>query len=364
MKKYRYIKSLCFLVILALAAGYAVHCYSIPKSFDSRGYEAFYKEPEDTIDGVVFGSSVVTNGWAAPVAWYEYGIPVYQLGGPIQPMGPLPELIEFVRSRQDIKYVIIDIHALRKEAIIDSVSPENALKASHFLHFGIHRYKVLSATLDYAEKIYDFYGLPENQQEILSKDDISNYIPFINLHNRWVDGLEKADYVAVPSEYKGAKDGKGAFLTKDVSNLIDSWENQPTEMDAFQKEILHVIFNYLQENNLDALFINYPSFYAEKESGQLKAIAQYIKDQGYDMLNLCSRETMEKAGLDPSQDFRDENHLNSRGSYKMTCYICSYIKEHHYYKDHRGERGYESWDKAAIDYNHFLKKGWAKKIPL
>ena len=361
MKKFKYMKPLCFFIILALTTGYAFHCYSFPKNYISRSYEAFYDEPKNLIDGVVFGTSVVANGWSAPVAWHEYGMPVYQLGGTVQPFGPLPQLIDFVRSRQDIKYVIIDIHALRTKTIKKSVRPENALRVSNSLHLGTHRYRVLQSSLDYAQKVYDFYGMPQNPEHILYPDNISNYVPFINFHNRRADGLEKADYISVPSEYKGALDDGSAFAVKDVSGLVDMWKVKPAQADTFQKEMLEECFRYLQENNIPALFISYPSFNTKKELGQLKAISQYIKDRGFPMIDMCSIEMLEEIGLDTRSDFRDESHLNSIGAGKATRYLCAYIKEHCYYKDHRGDRRYGSWDKAVGDYAEFLRNGWAVK---
>lgn len=360
MKNFNFIKPVCFFTLLAFASGYAFHCYSFPKNYISRSYEAFYDEPENLVDGVVFGTSVVANGWSAPVAWQEYGMPVYQLGGTVQPFGPLPQLIDFVRSRQDIKYVIIDIHALRANTIMKSVRPENTLRVSSSLHFGTHRYKVLASSLAYAQRVYDFYGMPKKPEHIIHPDDISNYIPFINFHNRWTDGLEKADYISVPSEYKGALDDRSAFAVEDVTGLMDLWETKPAQADAFQKEILEEFFRYLQESGIPVLFINYPSFNTRKELRQLKAISQYIKDRGFPMIDMCSPQMLGEIGLDTHSDFRDESHLNSIGAYKATRYLCSYIKEHYYYKDHRGEPSYGSWDKAVTDYAEFLRSGWEK----
>lgn len=361
MKKLKCIQILCFLVILALAAGYAFHCYSDPKNYITRSYEAFYDEPKDTIDGVVFGTSVALYGWTPPAAWQEYGMPVYQLASTVQPFGPLPALIDFVRSRQDIKYVIIDIHALRTKAIKESVRPGNFRKASSSLHFGRHRYRALRQTIDYTEKIYDYYGMPKNPDIIIDTSDISLYVPFLNFHNRWIDGLQKEDYVAVPSEFKGAMDGKGPFRQRDVSDKVSLWEKSPLPLDTFQKEILDGFFNYLQEQDLDVLFVNYPSFNTKKELRQLKGIARYIQDNHYPMLDLCNKEIATEAALNPRIDFRDEHHVNSLGAYKATRYICSYIKDNFYYKDHRGDSLYESWDQAVIDYNNYVEDGWAEK---
>ena len=79
------------------------------------------------------------------------------------------------------------------------------------------------------------------------------------------------------------------------------------------------------------------------------------------MIDMCSIEMLEEIGLDTRSDFRDESHLNSIGAGKATRYLCTYIKNHCYYKDHRGDRHYGSWDKAVGDYAEFLRNGWAVK---
>ncbi len=361
MKKIKCIKILYFLAILSLAVGYTFYCYSCPKRDVDKSYEAFYDEPKDTIDGVILGTSVVVYGWTPPVAWQEYGMPVYQLGGYVMPFGPLPALIDFVRSRQDIRYVIVDIHGLRTETIQYSVTPAHCLKLSGALHFGLHQYKVISQTIDYAERVYDHYGMPEDPDEAIDPNDLSLYIPFIRFHSRWIEGLQKADYVSVPNNFKGAAGGKRIFKQKDMSDGVSAWEKGPLPLDSFQKETLDGFFSYLQEQDLDVLFINYPSFNTEEEHRQLKGIARYIEDNHYPMLDLCDQKIMDEIGIDLQADFKDISHANSMGAAKMTRYICSYVKDHFYYKDHRGDPRYESWDKAAIDYNAHVEKGWAEK---
>lgn len=364
MKNKRWLRSVAFLLLLAVAVTGVMHCYSLPKSYDTRNLAALDAENENLIDGIVFGTSVVGYSWITPAVWQDYGMALYHMATSEQPFGIIPEYLDFVRKKHDIKYAVIDIHGLRKRTVMGSIKASKIRSAYLNIPDFFTRFKVLQSLFDYAEAAYDFYGEPtENRGKYINLNDKSYYLPILAFHSRWVDGLKKADYVTVANKYMGANDRSNAFGVMDCSGYLDRWDFEaPGDIDDFQKAQLEKLFAYGKENNIELIFVSLPSFRSKDEQRDMAGLLKYCSEKGYDTLDFADEEVIKDAGIDLSKDFVNKGHLNSRGGIKSTKYICEFLIEKGYYTpDHRGDERYKSWDKATAAYWKFYNKGWQGK---
>ncbi len=361
MKNIKWLRSVAFILILCISVLGVMHCYSQPKYFNTRFINTFEEMPDNTVEGIVLGSSVIAHCWVSAVSWEKYGMAAFQFGTSVQPIGSIPGFIEYAQKNHDIKYVVIDIHSLRQQTIMTSVEPSKVQEAYlNIPDIGV-RYSMLLDLFDYAERMYAFYGEPEGSK--LDRTSMSMYIPLLNFHNRWVDGLEKADFVAVKNEYLGANDRYTAFLSRDMTANLKNLDFEGTvEIDDFQKGELDRLFDYLDESGLEVLFINTPSFKSKHIQQELSSILQYCADNGYNTIDFSTREMLENVGLDTKVDFSDNGHVNLAGAEKVTSYICEYLIENGYsYTDRRGQEGYELWDEGLKNYREYYTKGWSGK---
>lgn len=362
MKNKKWLRSVAFLLILAISVIGVSHCYGLPKTYDTKNIAAFDAEKENLVDGVVLGTSVVAHAWLTPVAWKDYGLSIYHLSTSVQPFGIIPDYLDYVDKSQDIKYVIVDIHGLRKESINSGLRPAKFRAAYLNIPDLISRYKILGSLYEYVSDVYEFYGKPETKTEIVDLKDASYIFPLLNFHSRWVDGLVKADYVTVRNEYMGGDDRKTSFDITDCSKYISQWNfGEVQDIDDFQKAQLQTVFDYAEENDLELLFINLPSFRGKAPQQEMRDILEYCKNQGYHTIDFSTAEMVEELGLDLSTDFVNKGHLNSFGGVKVTRYICQYLIDNGFYsKDHRGDESYSHWDETVKEYTDFYKKGLAK----
>lgn len=360
---------IAFLAILSFCVFSVTEIISAPIDDINNSMDSFRAESNDKVDAVVLGTSVVSYGYMPTVAFNEYGISSYNFGSDVQPAGTIQSILDYVKSEQDIKYVVIDVHGFRKSTIIKSTGGNgakankgNIQKFSRAVPFGKYRFNIVNSYIDFSERVYDNYGYPEDSNQIIKRDDVSLYIPFYSLHNRWITGLYKKDFVKYDGKNKGAFDDKDIFTTKDCSELLDVWTGEETELDDLQISLVDELLEYLDHQDYKSLFINFPSFRSEEDESECLTILNYIERRGYNTLNLSGTEAIEKMGIDLKTDFYNTGHVNSKGGIKATRYICSYVKElfEEDYVDHRGEEGYESWDEAIDDYCEFLKSGWKK----
>ena len=353
-------KTAAFLLLLIFTLSCLNQWYSIPQSYISRHMRAFEQESKNTVDGIVIGTSVVAYAWVPTVAYTESGVAAYHLGSNVQPFGATIPLIEYAKKTQDIKYAIIDIHGMRVSAIKNSCKSGNIKNLYCNIPNASARKKILNGVLDYVDRVYEYYGQPENSEDVVDRSDISYKIPFINLHNRWVDGLVKSDFTSPVNRFKGANDRKGlCFSSVDCTKLAYMWEAEPTEVDDFQKQELQRVFDYLEENNIKAVFINLPSFRKVESQQELAGLIAYCREKGYDTIDFSCEQMLRETGIKLDKDFVNTGHLNSSGAVKVSKYMARYLVENGYAtEDHRGQEGYESWDKTAEEYQKFYDAGW------
>lgn len=361
-KKFKWLKAVLFIALAVCLITAICSPFSYPRSYVSEDIAAYFDEDKNTVDGLLVGTSVLAYSWQPTVAYERNGQTIYQAGTSIQAFGVLPEYIDALTSAQDIKYLIIDIHGLRSAAVKTSVKPDNLRRLYNDLPLTNGRYSVLNASLEYARRVYGFYGQPEKEVDIIDFDDISWYVPFYSFHNRWKDGLEKKDFDLAPNPYKGALEHEKAFKTYDNTENLEYWDDaQSYSLNAFQIDELDRLFDYLKEKGIPTMFICTPSFNSEEEEAELRSIMSYIAQKGYDTIDFGSREMLDKPDIHTAADFCNSGHLNSRGGHKFTEYMSDYLRDNgYYYADHRGDSAYSSWDDAAQAYNSYYNKNWEK----
>lgn len=365
MKNMRWLRSVAFLLLLTIAVTGVLQCYGLPATYNTNSLATFDAEEENMIDGIAIGTSVIAYAWNTPAAWEKYGLTIYQLATSVQPFGAIPEYLNYARKKQDIRYCVIDVHGLRKDAVFESLRTGYFRIAYLDVPDIPSRIKILNSLFDYAEAAYDYYGKPEDTSRYVDLDNKAPYyFPFLNFHDRWMEGLKKSDFRTGYNKYLGANDRGLTFNTRDCSHLTENWKYEPLEdIDDFQKEQLNRIFEYGKENNVEFLFVSLPSFHAKEVHQELGALLDYCKKNGYNTIDFATEEIVKDAELDLSQDVLNSGHLNSKGGIKITSYICKYLINHGYYTpDHRGDERYEHWNTATKDYLKFYKYGWFIKM--
>ena len=117
-------------------------------------------------------------------------------------------------------------------------------------------------------------------------------------------------------------------------------------MPEYQEECLENLLDYLEENELQALFILSPTVMEEEKQKMYNYMGDYYGE----------------IGLDFAADFSDYGgHVNALGAEKCTAFLSGYLVENYGIKDRRGEKGCESWDAA---YSQWLKELEEAKVTI
>lgn len=362
MTKKQGIRLAAFVLVLLLTLSGLIRIFGIPTNDSmfniNERFIEFYDEPEDTWDCVFVGTSCVDWGWAAPLAWNDYGMAVYPMSTSVQPIVLTTSLLEEVREKQDVKLAIVDIRGIQKSKM-EPVEKRIRRVTDNMKYFG-NRTETVKKAIDFYKEFYSQEGVEDGAKMLDELDEPSLYLPFLKYHSRWKTGLTINDFRKRKSKMKGIYNYKKRPFKEEKIEATKVTDGVG-ELDEMQKRLLDEIVEYGESTNLPMLFTSSPAQASRDDQLELNAALQYLEGKGKDVINFNTEEIYEEMGLDFSKDFYNENHLNSRGAMKYTKVLSKYLHDTYQFEDKRGQQEYQSWDEAYENYTEFYENGWKKK---
>ncbi|MCB6992377.1 hypothetical protein LI177_02605 [bacterium 210820-DFI.6.37] len=345
MAKRNIIRAIIFLCIFLGIFIYLNKAFGMAESSTgSKLFNSFYAEKENSLDGIYLGSSAVNRYWNGTSAYNQYGMTIFALSTPSQPMLLYPYLIEEAEKTQDPDLYIMELRYVIKSA--EAIVELGIRNVTDNMKFSGTRIKAINAAVDFAEK-------GEND---VDKEKLNYYLPILKYHSRWQSSDLSLDDLLLRNTKEQTK---GFFVTKSKSfnQEIQEEAAYTTETTALELEIreaLEQILSYCDTLDKEILFVMSP--YAEQDStnlAKLNEAERIVKERGYTCLNFNTQELTEAMGLDYETDFYNAKHVNILGAEKYTDYLSAYIHEHYNLVDHRGDSVYKSWDDAYAYYLDF-----------
>ena len=299
---------------------------------------AYYKTDERT-DIVILGASAITYGLYPMGLWDEYGFTSYNLGSGQQSLAMSYYMLKDALDRNRPELVILDCsRAYRNETASDV----------YYMHYMADNMPLFSKNR--INMIHDLCA------DYDSEERLALYIPLVKYHKRWKE-LEITDF---EENEKAMAYGAKVSFRAEYNGPYDGFEiNTENAVGEYSEEYLRRIIDLCRQNDTEILLITMPLLCRYKVISQrvyeqrvnaayaLEAIAE---EEDVNYLNFIDRP--ELAGLDPLTDTQDGVHINYSGATKMTSYIGNYIHDNYDLKDHRNEKGYESFQK---DYEAYLE---------
>lgn len=359
MTKKQGLQSVLFVAVLGMVLCAVFSVFDLPTADDTLGvkrrFNDFYDEPENTWDCVLIGTSCVDREWAAPLAWNDYGMAVYAMNTDAQPIALTTNLLDEVRKTQDVKLAVIDIRGIRMESLRPTEVRLRRLTDS--MKFSVNRLKTVKKAIEFYNRYFSYEGV-ENGEEMLAKmDEASMYIPFLKYHSRWKTGVYAADFLDPANEMKGVFDVSNVvFKPKKIKPTKVITDTVP--LNGMQTDVLDEILEYGEETGLEMLFISSPSNLKVDEQYEINAAIQYLEEKGAKVINYNTDEKYAEIGVDFSEDFYNEHHMNSKGAVKFTKYFSKYLHDNYQFEDKRGNAEYREWDEAYSKYVEFYENGW------
>lgn len=302
-----------------------------------RTTDGFYAQPDNTVETVFVGASIVPAGIVPTQMYDEYGICAYNLGTAKQPI-------------LESYYWVEEAYRLHPETLKTVVLDVSSLRAFDESRLGLTIDKMrlspvkVRAVLDYTEGDIS--------------DTLSALIPLVAHHDRW---REMTDRDFLKSTYD-TNEGLRGYYYEDKT-LVDSKaiEELPVRSPVLDPEINLSKLNersmsyfekmaaFCKEHGIRLLLIKTPAF--GWSSSLHNAVSQVAEQYEVDFLDYNFSPLYEEINYLYPFDHQDGTHLNYYGAQKLTSALGKYLVQQCGATDVRGKEGYEHMQEESREFS-------------
>lgn len=346
MKKKNVIKTIAFLAIMVLLF-VGVNNLFIPNWISDTAptlvWNNLKAQEKNTVSTAFIGSSQFSYGFSSMKLAEDWDIPSLTCATGNQPILCAQYYLKEMRKKQDIKLVVYDVSMLYE--------PEYEVRYQQTLDtapFSMNKMQILF----------------EHLESETSNSVLSYLFPISTYHSRWAE-LGKSDYYYVEENvpiYKGNvltpllvremthdrviidNDGQEGVV-KDDATL----NGEETPIGENQDRYFREFVEYCTDNNIELLLVKTPkdNWAAYKHEG----IQKYADEYGLTFIDFNEEEYISQLDLDYENDFKDLDHLNSRGALKFTDWLGKYISENYSNVTGVSKKYYNTKDEAKRYYD-------------
>ena len=187
------------------------------------------------------------------------------------------------------------------------------------------------------------------------------YIPILKYHGRLSEGnMSPGDFKLTATKNKT----KGYVMSFNTTKQVNQFPGRVSKKREPLSDIAETALNAtldkcdtLTKDGKQVIFVLSPYCCLKGQKPIFNTAFDKIRDRGYTVLDFNTPEMYDELGLDFDKDYYNSKHVNYIGAEKYTRWLTAYLKEHYDLPDHRGEAGYESWEKAYEAYKEYVKGG-------
>lgn len=267
-------------------------------------FKGFYEEPENSIETVFLGSSVVLTGISPMELYDEYGICSYNLGSENQPMLASCYWLEEAHRlhSKSLKNVVLDCSMLRRV-------PEDSYYRKALEPMAFSPVK-LRALWDYTEGD--------------TNEFLTCLFPFFSYHARW-DELTSGNYSKGNTENSNGIRGQYIIMGhyadwEDLHKIgilgLPLTDASPTVIHEEALSFMNKIISFCQNNSLNLILIKTPTDYWS--DGDHISVAALAASAGIPFLDFNYTPLYEELEYSLPFDNIDPTHLNPDGYKKFT----------------------------------------------
>lgn len=303
-----------------------------------KSYYTLRNQEKNTLDGIYIGTSGVDRYWIGAKAYEEYGMTVYALGFDAMASWMVPYVIEDVLSNQSPELILLDTRPFTQENIPEEADARSRRVLDAMSLFSPNRIRAACKTMEV------MHTLDESRPEF----DLSYIVPFIKYHSKW-----SMDYRFDTNLGYRAHNFQGFFMLNDLTVLSKEQNPVPydaqssAELDPISEKALYDLLDYIEEKNLNVLFVDTPQFFEGEEMKRSNRVYQILEENGFEYINFYSEDSANgfTIDLDPKRDFYNSGHVNYYGAEKFTDALSAYLDTHYDLPDRRNDPAAQvGWD--------------------
>ena len=339
------IKIICFAAIFFVlfhAAGSVFGMKWTKGEMMTERYSAY--EKEGSVDVIYIGGSNIFAAAAPAVVWEESGITGFNLGASDFSMMLTYYQLKYALTEHTPSAVVLDVTGIsvEKDPVNKSEAPFQKLMATIPDH-GI-RMELLSDMHAHWEDL----------------DPVMYLFPLLRYHERW-ESLTEADFDPSIESSKYKEYSKGCYISAKVKKQDASGDIFQYSRNAVDDNLAYMqkICDLCDEKGIRLMLISCPNL--ESQISEHEAARTFAEENGLYYLEYASAEEIIDAGIDPEQDFYNENHLNIIGQKKFSSVLAQTLQEQFALPGHREDAALaEKWDETYEQYMEYYDKKYKK----
>lgn len=261
----------------------------------------FHNLPENSIEVITYGSSIMWNGIDVMEMYKNYGIGAYNYGCSWQAFNTTELFFEDSLRTQSPKVVIIDTNKI--SAILTDTPVDGEIY--------------------YTKAISNFDGKEKYLKQCFGDNigyHLSYHIPFIAFHQNWTGLSQNSFYDAPYNDKYLSKMGYNPLYTETSIGFISYDASRQLELSNESIAILDNIVSKCKHNNINIILISIPRSDLNEYSD---ALYEYADKN--DCVYIDFFKHIDKPGICTNTDFADAGHLNDKGAKKLANYLGQFI---------------------------------------
>lgn len=335
---------MAFLVVLCSLLVLLCDVFELENTANYAKRLSTYRDLEkNTIDAVIIGTSGTDRYWIGPKAYEKYGMTVYPYSSDAMPGWLYPDVVDEIYTHQNPQLIIADIRPFTQnntKASLMEVRGRRVLDAMTFL--SINRMKTGITVMEQVQ--------PKRKTEPNLDWKVSFFLTFFKYHTKWEnEDFSFADNLGEKKhEYMGFFINPGLTVRQSEQTPVSYRSKLYKDLDPTAEAALIDFMDYVEENDINVLFMDTPKLKDEEEMGRTNTIKKMIKARGMDYIDFYKTSNRKKGfvmNLNHKKDFYNSGHVNYYGAEKFTDYFAAYLQENYSFADHRGdEKVKKDWD--------------------
>ncbi len=302
--------------------------------------EGFYKDPENTIQTLILGSSVAETSISPMELYEDYGICAYNAASQSQPlMGSYYLAEEAYRLHEDtLDTIVLDVSMMRGGA-------KNGM------------YVKIADTMEFsAIKLRFLKDFSQNITEI-----VSHLIPVLYYHDNW-KSITSEDFIK--GSYGVMTYSRGySFLTGQYLNSVSDYsqifsplyclqDDTEAELDEEALEYLERLIEFCEIHEIRLILIKTPQ--ENWYDGMHNAVQAIADENQLEFLDFNYLPLIDEIEFNAATDTTDGWHMNYYSAVNLTDWIGNYLVEECENRDIREEEQYAFMEEELLDYHRRL----------
>ena len=298
---------------------------------------AAVRETRGEADVLVLGSSRAYCSVLPMEMWRDSGITALDVTSGSLGLGPSLQYLKQASESHSPKVVMLEAHMVGRAESFEVIQGHGAFD---YMPSGLPRTSAIVGSIPPG----DWFEL---------------FFPLQAYHSRW-NGLGQYDYLPDKLEKYGF--ARGAMYLPQVKPLSGAATNLDVTEQEYQADLPHVrrIAREVESSGGQLVVFLAPSTKLDTVDGDpiLDRLKADLSTEFPGVAYVDMNTKVDELGIDPSTDYKDEQHLNHRGAVKMTRWVTGFLTDEYQLADRRTEPLSADWNAALSKYDEMFKPSW------